>query len=115
MVEWRINTGAVHQDIDRAEVGVERREKVLDFPRFADIALGDERPPGKRVDIASRPLGAFAISEVGDRDICAARRQPHGDGAADAAVSTGHQCEFAVESKLHHIPPNHSKRPARLG
>ena len=64
---------------------------------FADIAGQEDGVAALVLDEFARVVRILVLVEINDGYLCALTRHGDGDGAADAAVTAGDQCDFVLE------------------
>ena len=89
--------GAVHEDVDPAGLGADRRRRRIHGRRIADVARERERPVGARggefLDDGLARIG----TEVEPGDPCALGREHPGDLPSDAASGAGDDRDATFE------------------
>ena len=98
--------GAVHHDIEPAQLGNRRRDHALDCRRIANVGRSRDRAPAGRAQLRNRRLEMFQAA-ARDRDVAPVCGEREGDPAADAGAAAGHERDMSFQQirlKRHSFP-----------
>jgi hypothetical protein len=94
------DAGAVDEDLDRAEPGLDPTDRLRDRIRQGDIAFAGDRVAALRLDLANHSLRVRLVAQMQQADRRALGCERPRDRGADAATAPGDQGDATFQSAV---------------
>src|SRR6185295_19138703 len=102
-----LETGVVHEDVDRAELGLHRGEHLVHISFARNVGTQSEPAATLLLDLGrDRPCLILARDVIND-DICASLAERESDRSTDPRARTGHERLLTRQPPLRRAPGHH--------